>query len=361
MHSLLNPSLHHLTPYQPAKSFSELQRELAQHSICKLGNNENPLGASPRIKEQLSKLLDDIALYPDPTAFELRQALSLHLQVEAEAIIQGNGSADVLAMIGQTFLSANDHVIIPKHSFSLFEVIAHLAGAECELVPLQNWFIDPVAIVQACKSNTKIIFIANPNNPTGTWLTHSQLQFLLDHIPENILLVWDEAYVEFFTGPDRPDALGLLKKHPNLIITRTFSKAYGLAGLRIGYGIAEPALIAAMNRLRLSYNLNIFAGVAGSVALNDVEHLTRTVAHNSSQKRYLENALSEMGLSYLPSATNFLTIHLKLSALPIYIQLLSRGVITRSLDHYGMTEYLGVTVGLAGDNEMFIGALRESL
>lgn len=355
----INPNLEYLSPYQPAKSFIELQRELTHATdIIKLGNNENPLGASPKIKPTLHKLLDDISLYPDPTAHHLRDALSQHLQVSADAIIQGNGSADVLAMLAQTFLSPGDHVIIPQHSFALFEVITHLAGAKCELVPLKNWAVDPAAIVQACCSNTKMIFIANPGNPTGTALTHQDLSFLLNHIPSSTLLIWDEAYHEFDVSSNKPNALSLLPKYKNLVITRTFSKAYGLAGLRIGYGIADSNIIAAMNRIRLSYNLNFLAELAASIALNDSAHLIKTINHNREQKHLLESELNKIGLTCLASATNFLTITLNERARPIYEKLLASGIITRSLDHYGMPNHLGVTIGTTENNQQFLSALK---
>lgn len=348
-----------IKPYQTAKSVDELQREYAVDHIIKLGSNENSLGPSPQAIQAMEAVIPLIARYPDPTAHRLKIQLSKYLQVNPSTIIFGNGSAEVLSLIAQTFLSAEDHVVIPEYSFSLFRILIEMAGATLSEVPLHQWVIDPHAIVNAVTSKTKLIFIANPSNPTGTWLTHTELEWILENIPQDVILVLDEAYIEYYDKSDKPNAVLLLEKYPNLIVTRTFSKAYALAGVRLGYGLASSLLINEMNKIRLSFNLNIFAIEAAIAAIQDEAHIKAAIFHNQVEMKKLTATLDELGIEYIPSVTNFLSINLKTDAAPIYNQLLKRGIITRTLGNYDLPHYLGVTLGLSDENVAFIKAFKE--
>jgi histidinol-phosphate aminotransferase len=357
-YELARPSLRSLTAYQPGKSIAEVQREFSLSEIIKLASNENPFGMSPNVLEALQQL-NSISRYPDPTGYALKQALAKYLVKAPENILLSNGSAEALSLIIQAFISQGDEVILSQYAYQLFEIISRAAGALCKIVPAIAWSHDLTAMANAITAKTKIIFIANPNNPTGTWVTSKQLSSFLDNVPNTVLVVVDEAYYEYACNIEYPDTLNLQRKHQNLIITRTFSKAYGLAGLRIGYAIAEKEIVEILNQIRLTFNINSAALTAAIAALDDQQHVLNCIQYTRQEKLKLEDKLTDCKLDYIPTATNFITIDFRKPILPIFNQLLRNGIITRPLANYQMPCHLRVTIGTPEENMKFIASINE--
>jgi len=356
MIKLATPGVQGLRPYQPGKPIEELERNYGIKNAIKLASNENPLGPSPRVLEAVQASLKDIARYPD--GFALKKALAQRHHVDMGMITLGNGSNDVLELIARTFVTQAQSVIFSEHAFVVYPMVTQAIGARAIVASAKNWGHDLGAMQAAICDDTRLIFIANPNNPTGTWVDKGSLKAFLEAVPESVLVVVDEAYFEYaIDNPNYPNSLEWLSEHPNLVVTRTFSKAYGLAGLRVGYSISHPDVADLVNRVRQPFNVNSIALVAATAALDDGEHLKKSITSNRAGMRQMGQAFDKIGLSYIPSLGNFLAVDVGDGA-KIYELLLRQGVITRPIGA-GMSQYLRVSIGLPSENERFIQALRK--
>lgn len=350
-----------LQPYQPGKPIEELERELGLTDVIKLASNENPMGPSERVKNAIQTVLPDLARYPDGSAFLLKNRLSEFLGVAPEQLTIGNGSNDVLELIGRVFLSPQNESIISEHAFVVYPLVTKAVGANLKVIPAKNYSQDLNATADAVSDKTRCIFIANPNNPTGTWIGKKALTDFLARIPDDILVVLDEAYFEYVEEADYPNGLDLVDQHSNLIVTRTFSKAYGLAALRIGYAVSHPDIADLMNRVRQPFNVNSMSQAAALAALDDQSHVKKAVALNKEGMVFLQQACERLGLGYIPSVGNFLSIDFGRDAGPIYEALLRKGVIVRPIGVYGLPNHLRVTLGLSTENQKFVDCLEQVL
>ncbi len=360
----LSPSyVRSIAPYQPGKPISELAREmgLEERSIVKLASNENPRGIGPRTRAAIDAALGEVARYPDGNGFELKQALARRYNVEMGSIVLGNGSNDVLELVALAFLGPGRAAVFSQHCFAVYPLATQARGARSIAVPARNYAHDLEAMAKAIDDETYVAWLANPNNPTGTFARFEQVEAFLKRVPERVLVVLDEAYNEYLAPDLRADTPKLSKRHPNLVVTRTFSKAYGLAGLRVGYAIAHPSVADVMNRVRQPFNVNSLALAAAVAALDDMEFVARSYAENLQGMKRLEEGSRALGLDYIPSYGNFLTIKVGKAA-EVYKKLLRRGVIVRPVGGgYGLPEHLRVTIGTAEENERFLSALAASL
>ena len=360
----LSPSyVRSIAPYQPGKPISELAREmgLEERNIIKLASNENPRGIGPRTRAAIDAALGDIARYPDGNGFELKQALAKRYHVDMGSIVLGNGSNDVLELMALAFLGPGRAAVFSQHCFAVYPLATQARGARSIVVPAKNFGHDLDAMAKAIDDETYVAWVANPNNPTGTFARLEEIEAFLRRVPERVLVVLDEAYNEYLPAELRGDTVKLLKRHPNLVITRTFSKAYGLAGLRVGYALAHNSVADVMNRVRQPFNVNSIALTAAAAALDDMEFVARSYAENLQGLRSLEEGARKLGLDYIPSYGNFLTIKVG-KATDVYKRLLRRGVIVRPVGGgYQLPEHLRVTIGTAQENERFLGALAASL
>ena len=360
----LSPSyVRSIAPYQPGKPISELARELGlkEETIVKLASNENPRGIGPRTRAALEGGLADIARYPDGNGFELKAALSRRYGVDMAQIVLGNGSNDVLELVALAFLGPGRASVYSQHCFAVYPLATQARGARGIAVPAREFGHDLDAMAAAIDDETTVLWIANPNNPTGTLLRPDHLEAFLKKVPERVLVVVDEAYNEYLPPELKAETVKWLKRHPNLIVSRTFSKAYGLAGLRVGYALAHPSVADIMNRVRQPFNVNSLALVAAAAALDDMEFVARSFAENLQGLRQLEEGARTLGLDWIPSYGNFLTIRVG-KAQEVFKRLLRRGVIVRPVGGgYQLPEHLRVTVGTAAENERFLAALAASL
>lgn len=354
--ALANTGISQLTPYQPGKPMAELERELGITASIKMASNENPLGVSPKALEAMQRALMDTHIYPDGSGYELKQALAKTLGVQTSQLTLGNGSENVLEIIAKAYLNEKSSAVISQYAFLTIPLIIQSFGAEIMVAPAVDWGHHIDNILNAVKSNTKIIFIVNPNNPTGTYTNHNDLVKLMDSIPSHVLVVLDEAYNEFIDAKDYPDALAFLNKYPNLIISRTFSKAYGLAGVRIGYAISSPEIADILNRARLPFNVNSIAMAGAIAALADQEHVKNTVLLNKLGMQELTTGLNALQLSFIPSVGNFVTVDVG-DGPGIYQKLLHHGVIVRPLKAYDMPKHIRVTIGTSEQNQRFLTAI----
>ncbi|AOY88014.1 histidinol-phosphate transaminase [Marinobacter salinus] len=352
-----------LSPYQPGKPIDELARELGLNpaEIIKLASNENPLGPSDKALSAAKAALSELCLYPDGNGFELKQALAGRLGVEMSQITLGNGSNDVLEVIARCFAARDSEIIFSQYAFAVYPIVTQAIGATGVSVPAKDWGHDLDAMVAAVTDRTRLIFVANPNNPTGTVHTADAVEAFLEKVPENVLVVLDEAYCEYLKGGQYPDGIRLLSRFPNLIVCRTFSKAWGLAALRVGYSVSSPAIADILNRVRQPFNVDTIALAAATAVLSDEAYLERSCEVNAAGLRQLEQALDDMGLPYIPSAGNFIAVEVGERAQEIYQALLAHGVIVRPVAGYGMPKHLRVSVGLPEENSRFIEALGHSL
>ncbi len=359
--ALAIPGVQGLQPYLPGKPAEELQRELGLASVVKLASNENPLGISAKVKAALQSELDSLSLYPDSAGYHLKQALSRELGVGAEQLTLGNGSNDVLDLIARAFLAPGDEVIYSEYAFLVYAISSQATGATAVVTPAVEWGHDLKAMAKAISEQTRVVFLANPNNPTGTWFSAPALEQFMAQVPERVLVVLDEAYTEYVDDPDFPDGLALQKRFANLIVTRTFSKAYGLAGLRIGYAVSDPQIADVLSRVRQPFNVNSLGLLAARVALSDQAFLQQTLTCNQQGMRQLEIGLKALGLQWIPSAGNFLTVDMKQPALPVYQAMLKKGVIVRPLVNYAMPNHLRISIGLPDENARCLEVLEEVL
>ncbi|VAW90858.1 Biosynthetic Aromatic amino acid aminotransferase beta [hydrothermal vent metagenome] len=360
------PGVQSLIPYQPGKAIDELQREFGLQNIIKLASNENPLGPGEMAISAIKNKLNDFARYPDGNGFELKRKLAAIHSIQPDQITLGNGSNDILEFVARTFVSAGDEVIFSQHAFAVYPLVTQaIGGTICE-VPAKDWGHDLQAMLTRISDKTRLIFIANPNNPTGTWLPKEKLVEFLQLVPRNIIVVLDEAYFEYAHAPEMgfpeyPDGIELLSQFENLIVTRTFSKAYGLAGLRVGYGISNTEIADLLNRVRQPFNVNSLALAAASAALDDQDHIRQSVLLNKQGMLELMSVFSSLSLASIPSAGNFICFDLGYEAAPIYTELLKQGVIVRPVANYSMPNHLRVTIGTSAENEIFITALKRVL
>lgn len=350
-----------LSPYVPGKPVEELQRELGLTDVIKLASNENPLGPSPKVVESLAAVSPELSRYPDGSAFHLKRKLSEFLGVDANTLTIGNGSNEVLELLARVFLNASNESLVSQHSFVVYPLVTKAIGATLSVIPARDYGQDLEATVNRISPRTRMIFIANPNNPTGTWINQETLINFLDQVREDIIVVLDEAYFDYVEEPDYPDGIQLLGQYPNLVVTRTFSKAYGLAALRIGYAVSHPDIADLMNRVRQPFNVNSMALLAAGTAIADQLYVRKSVEVNRDGLKFLAHACEELGLNYIPSVGNFLTIDFGRDALPVYEALLRQGVIVRPIGVYEMPNHLRVTVGLPEENERFVDSAKKVL
>jgi len=356
--------IHSIAPYLPGKPISELAREIGidESSIIKLASNENPLGTSPLALEAMEKALNEVMRYPDGNGFELKKALSEKYVVNSDQIILGNGSNDVLELAARVFLKPGTSAVFSQHAFAVYPLVTQATGATGIVVPAKNYDHDIDAMLDAITPDTRIVFIANPNNPTGTFLPAPDVLRFLEHIPRDVLVILDEAYNEYLPDTSRVDTIKWLDIFPNLLITRTFSKIYGMAGIRIGFGLAHAQLSGLMNRIRQPFNVNSI-GLAGALAaINDTEFVKRSYALNQAGMLQITTGLRQLGLTYIPSYGNFLSFKVENGkTAAVYQYLLQRGIIVRPIGIYEMPEFLRVTVGLASENNKFLQLLESAI
>ncbi|NHA14518.1 histidinol-phosphate transaminase [Thioalkalivibrio sp. XN279] len=357
-----------LHPYQPGKPVSELEREYGISDIVKLASNENPLGPGEAVNAAIATVLPALARYPDANGFELKAALAGRHGLPPECITLGNGSNDVLVLLAESFLAPGLEAVYSRYAFAVYGLAVQATGAEHRVAdalpashPDQPLGHDLDAMAALIGPRTRVVFIANPNNPTGTWVDAVALERFLDGVPAHVIAVVDEAYFEYVDVPGYPDASQWLQRYPNLVVTRTFSKAYGLAGLRIGYGLSDPGLAGVLNRLRQPFNSSLVAQVAALAALGDHAHLARGVALNRRELARVSAACSALGLGVIPSVGNFILVDTGTQAAPLFEALLRRGVIVRPVGNYGLPQHLRISIGTESENDRLIKALGEVL
>jgi histidinol-phosphate aminotransferase len=358
--SLVPPWIQSLDPYPPGKPIDELEREYGVVGSIKLASNENPLGPSPKALAALHGALAQLHRYPDGSCYHLRRALGRKYGVSPEATLIGNGSNELIELIVRTFLRQGDAAVIADQAFVIYRMVIQGHGGRPVAVPLRNYTHDLEAIADAIDPTTRIVFLANPNNPTGTIFFRQQWEDFLRAVRSDVVIVMDEAYAEFVEDPDYPDSLAVLQQPRPIIVLRTFSKIYGLAGLRVGYGIAHPELIDMMNRVRAPFNVSTVAQVAAVAALDDDAHVSRVRQINREGMAYLREAFSRMGLEVVPSWANFLLVRVG-NALRLYEALLREGVIVRPVGVYGFPEHVRITIGLPQENERLVTTLARVL
>ncbi len=355
-----------IAPYQPGKPIAELAREMGlnEADIVKLASNENPLGLSPMAKAAMETALGDLALYPDGNGYVLKSALAAKLGVDLEQLVLGNGSNDVLDLVARAFLAPGTSAVYSRHAFAVYPLATQAAGAIGIEAPARDFGHDLEAMLARVQPHTRVVWIANPNNPTGTLLDNAELERALEALAvRSLVVVLDEAYVEYMDPRQRAPALDWLKRFPNLILTRTFSKAYGLAGLRVGYGVCRTEVADLLNRVRQPFNVNSLALAAAAAALDDGDFLARSKALNDAGMAQYEAGFRRLGLDWIPSAGNFVAVRVAPGgdATPVFQALLRQGVIVRPVGNYGMAEYLRVSIGLPEQNERCLAALAAIL
>jgi histidinol-phosphate aminotransferase len=351
-----------IAPYQPGKPISELAREmgLAEKNIIKLASNENPLGVSPKARAAIKKAIAGLGRYPDGNAFDLKAALARRYGVPADCIVVGNGSNDLLEMAAAVFLAPGRSAVYSQHCFAVYPLATQSRGARSIVVPARNYGHDLPAMLAAIAADTRLVFIANPNNPTGTFVPGAELESFVARVPREVAVVVDEAYAEYLPRGLRYDSVSWLGKYPNFILTRTFSKVYGLAGLRVGFGLMQAGVADLLNRVRQPFNVNSLALAAATAALGDGKFVAKSTRMNRSGMAVLEGRFKRLGIEYIPSSANFITFRVPRAG-EVYDRLLRRGVIVRPVAGYGMPEHLRVTIGTPKENERFLEALAAAL
>jgi histidinol-phosphate aminotransferase len=359
--SLANEHILGIAPYEPGKPIEELERELGIHNAIKLASNENPLPPSDRVQEAVAAALGVLNRYPDGSGFYLRQALAKKHGVTSEQIVLGNGSNELIELLVRTFLRPGDEAVVPHPSFVVYPMIVQAAGGIRVMVMLKDYRLDLEAMARAVTPMTKIVFIANPNNPTATIVTAEEVEHFMSRVPPRTIVVFDEAYIEFALGPDFPETLAYVKQGRKVVVLRTFSKAASLAGLRVGYGVADADATALMNRIRQPFNVNSLAQAAALAALDDDSHTLECVRMIEAGRHFLYDEFKSLGLRYVPARANFILVDVGRSAADIYQKLLHEGVIVRPLTPFGMETALRITVGTPEENRRLVKALRAAL
>ena len=346
-----------LDRFEPGKPIGEVKRELGLTEVVKLASNENPLGPSPKALAAAHAALAEVNRYPDPQATELRAALSRKLDVPVSHILAGNGSVEILDLLARAMLGPGDNAVISEHAFVRFRQIVSAHNHGARLVPMRDWTHDLEAMARAIDSRTRLVFVANPNNPTGTWNRRAEVEALVAALPAGCLLVLDEAYFEYADDPDYPDGVALVKRGAPVVVTRTFSKVYGLGGLRAGYAVAAPEVLEAVLVIREAFGTNSVAQAAAAAALEDLDHVGRSIEMNRVEKARVADELRRRGYTVLPSLANFLTYDTRAEGREVFRRLLAKGVIVRPLDPYDMRSFLRVSIGTPGENAAFLAAL----
>ncbi len=357
-----NPALENLPVYQPGRPIEEVARELGipAETIIKLASNENPLGPSPMAVKAMEQAARQVHLYPDGNAFYFKQKLAAKLHLETSHLVLGNGSNELLEFVAHALLSPGADVVASEYCFAVYPIVTRLFGANFISVPAKNYGHDLPAMLKAITPKTKIVFVADPNNPTGTLAPREELLRFVSQVPAHVLVVIDQAYVEFLDEP--LDLLPLIRsgKQANLILLRTFSKIYGLAGVRLGYGIAHPSLISALEKIRQPFNINSLAQAAAFAALDDTEHTDKVRANNAAGLKYFERELGKIDVKFVPSHGNFILIRVG-NGVAVFEQMQRLGVIARPMAGYKLPEWLRISIGTAEENLRCMGALRKTL
>ncbi len=357
----VNPRIKALKPYQPGKPVEEVTRELGLVDVIKLASNENPRGPGELVRQAIDAACGDLARYPDGNAFALKQALARHFGVRESQLTVGNGSNDVLDLAARMSLSPGAEAVISEHAFVVYRLATLSAGGELVEVPTRNYGADLDGILDAITDATAIVFLANPNNPTGTWVGEGALVRFLDEVPEHVWVVLDEAYHEYVEAAGYPNGMELQRRYPNLIVTRTFSKIHGLAALRVGFSVSSEEAADLMNRARQPFNVNAPAMAAAVAALADQEFVQESRRLNREGMGQMRDGIARLGLEQIPSVGNFLSFDVGGPCFPVYQALLEQGVIVRPIAEYGLPNHLRVTVGLPEENARFLGALERVL
>ncbi|AAU38181.1 HisC protein [[Mannheimia] succiniciproducens MBEL55E] len=356
-----NTGVQALSPYQAGKPIEELERELGISNIIKLASNENPFGFPESAKKAIQNQLDNLTRYPDSNGFSLKAAIAEKFNLQPEQITLGNGSNDLIELIAHTFATEGDEIIFSQYAFIVYPLITKAINAKAREIPAKNWGHDLEAFLAAINEKTKLIFIANPNNPTGNFLTEAEIDSFLAKVPPHIVVALDEAYTEFTAKEERVNSLALLKKYPNLVVSRSLSKAYGLAGLRIGFAVSNPEIAGLFNRVRQPFNVNSLALAAAEAVLNDDDFVEKAAENNRRELKRYEEFCQKYGLQYIPSKGNFITIDFQQPAAPVYDALLHEGVIVRPIAGYGMPNHLRISIGLPEENQRLFDALIKIL
>lgn len=352
-----------LSPYQPGKPIDELAREFGLNpaDIIKLASNENPLGPSKKALAAIEGELADLTRYPDGNGFELKTALSEKLGVSIQQITLGNGSSDILEFIVKCFVAPGNDVVVSQHAFAIYSLVTRMQGGNVIQVPAKNWGHDLEAMAQAITEKTKIVFVTNPNNPTGTWSTKTQLTEFLNAVPPHVIVLLDEAYFEYVDKADYPNGVELLSAYPNLVVARTFSKAYGLASLRVGYGVSSEQLADLMNRVRPPFNVDSLALAAAVACVKDEAYVRQSKELNDQGMLQLQSGFDQLNVGWIPSVGNFICFEVPGRAIEIYQGLLSKGVIVRPVANYEMPDHLRVSIGTQQENQRFLLELKGLL
>ncbi len=349
--------MNNMRPYIPGKPIEDVQKELGLDEVVKLASNENPLGCSSMAKEAITNNLDILSLYPDGNTGKLRDALAKHLSVNEDQLIFGAGSDEILGVLTEVFLCPGEELLTSDQSFPRYDSAAHLMGGEIVKVPLTDFTYDLAKMQESVNEKTKLIILANPNNPTGTYFTQTSLEDFLNFVPDNVLVVLDEAYYEYADAKDYPQSLALLEKHSNVIILRTFSKAYGLASLRVGYGIASAEIVELLNRVRNPFNVNTLAQVAAVASLEDQDFVTQATTLNKEVKEYFVSELEKLDIAYAPTQANFVMFDANGPSDVLFEKFQERGYIIRPA--FGVANWVRVTLGTMDQMEGFIKVLKE--
>ena len=352
-----------LKPYVPGKPIDDVKREYGLSDVIKMASNENPLGPSPKALAAMAAALPGLNIYPDGASFDLRQALARRFGIDFAQVSVGNGADDLILQLSMAFLADGDEVVVSRSSFAMYDVYAHAMRARLVKTPLATGHgIDLGAMADAINDRTRLVYVCNPNNPTGTMSSAAEVDAFLRRVPEDVLCVLDEAYCEMVESDDFPDSLCYVREgRPNIIVLRTFSKVYGLAGIRLGYAFGHPAVLEALTKVKPAFTVNVLAQAAGVAALDDAEFVERTVTMNREGRHQLMDAFDRLGLEYAESHTNFLLVRVGPDAGAIHQRLLERGVIVRPCTGYELPEFLRVSIGTPPQNERFIEALEEIL
>ncbi|WP_029407525.1 histidinol-phosphate transaminase [Thiomicrorhabdus sp. Milos-T2] len=359
----VQPQVLDINPYVPGKPVSDLQRELGLENITKLASNENPLGASSNVIKAIQDELSEIARYPDGSAYELKQVLAQFLNIDSAQLAIGNGSNELLELVARVFAGPGDEIIYSQYAFAVYPISTQIVGANGVEVLAKNWGHDLPAMLDAITDKTKVIYIANPNNPTGTYFSKQEWQAFIKSVPKHVIVVLDEAYLEyaqsFLDDNTYFNGVNDIEAYPNLLVSRTFSKTYGLASLRIGYMVGNPETIQYINQVREPFNVNHYAQIAAKHALADQEFVKQAVKVNQEGMRQILSALQDLSIEFIPSIGNFVCINLGSKALEYNQKLLEEGVIVRPVANYGIAEYLRVSIGTQVENQYFIDALKK--
>jgi len=355
------PEIQALVPYKPGKPIEELERELGISGAIKLASNENPLGTSPKAQEAMAKALAGLNRYPDGAGYELRQALSRRFGLSQDQIVLGNGSNEIIELLCRAFLRPGDLALAASPSFLMYSKLVQVAGGRLQEVPLKDFRLDLNALAEAIEPRTRLVFVNNPDNPAGTAFSGKEFRAFLDKVPDGVIVVLDEAYIEFASDPEVAQGTDFLDHEVPVVVMRTFSKAYGLAGLRVGFGLGPVEVMGILHRVRQPFNTSILAQAAGTAALADEEFFQKTLQVTWQGLKDFYACFEELGLMYVPSQTNFVLVKVGPQASQVADELLKRGVIVRKMASYGLPEYLRISVGLPQENQRFMDELKAIL